>query len=141
MMISSVRQQFFHLSRRRFVLEERDECPAIQDLGCQALAHSRSQYRIAALLPLEAAGEEFLRALRSVAAVTDNSRAALRSAIRALITPLPLSEPRSPRMNLLVTGLRRMPSDVASTKARVPFSISNSRRKRRGMTTWPLTEK
>ena len=44
-----------------------------------------------------------------------SSRSALRSSIIAFITPLPLSEPRRLRMNLVVTGLMRMPSGVDST--------------------------
>jgi hypothetical protein len=40
-----------------------------------------------------------------------------------------------------VIGLRRMPSGVAVTEARVPSLMSNCRLNRAGSTIWPLVEK
>jgi hypothetical protein len=47
--------------------------------------------------------------------------------------------PRACLMAAPVIGLSRIPSGVVCTTALVPFSISNSLRIRRGITTWPFT--
>jgi len=47
--------------------------------------------------------------------------------------------PRARLMAAPVIGFSKIPSGVVCTTALVPFSISNSRRIRRGMTTCPFT--
>src|SRR5436309_12038579 len=46
--------------------------------------------------------------------------------------------PRAREMAAAVIGFSKIPSGVDSTTAFVPFSISNSLRMRRGITTWPF---
>src|SRR5881396_589640 len=49
--------------------------------------------------------------------------------------------PRAREMAAAVIGFSKIPSGVDSTTAFVPFSISNSLRIRRGITTWPFVVK
>src|SRR6266496_5429240 len=46
--------------------------------------------------------------------------------------------PRTREIAAAVIGFSKIPSEVDSTTAFVPFSISNSLRIRRGITTWPF---
>ncbi len=60
------------------------------------------------------------------------------SSASGLCPGLRFRTPRIRRMVAVVTGFNRIPSDVASTKARVPSSMWNSFRSRTGMTTRPF---
>lgn len=64
-----------------------------------------------------------------------------RSAMRAFITPLPLSEPRRLWMQARVMGRRTMPAAVEVMTALVPVPMWNCFRNPAGMTTRPLVVK